>query len=47
MPEEATTTITTARYIELLKSEAVLDALSAGGVHNWEWYDQSLKDAGL
>jgi len=42
-----TITITTARYDELLKSEAILNALQAGGVDNWEWYDQSLEDAKL
>lgn len=24
-----------------------LNALEAGGVDNWEWYEQSLEDAGL
>lgn len=31
------------RYLELLKAEAELDKLHAGGVDNWEWYEESLK----
>jgi len=42
-----TITITTARYDELLKSEAILNALHANGVDCWHYYDQSLEDAGL
>ncbi|MGI4813198.1 MAG: hypothetical protein ACRYGG_07670 [Janthinobacterium lividum] len=34
--------ITKDRYKELLHSEKILDALYAGGVDNWEWYDESL-----
>ena len=33
-----------ARIRELEKSERVLDALYAGGVDNWEWYDDSLEE---
>lgn len=40
-------TISKARYHELLQAEAVLNALEAGGVDNWEWYDDSLVSAGL
>ena len=36
--------ITIKRYNELLKSEKILDALYAGGVDNWEWYEESLKE---
>jgi ferritin len=32
---------------ELDERDAVLTALEAGGVDNWEWYDASLEDAGL
>ena len=32
------------RIIELERAEAKLQALEAGGVDNWEWYDESLKD---
>jgi len=39
--------ITRSRYKELVIKEAVLDALEAGGVDNWEWYSQSLEDAGI
>lgn len=31
-------------YEELLKRDEVLSALEAGGVDNWEWYDEALKD---
>jgi hypothetical protein len=32
------------RLNELLDKEAQLDALEAGGVDNWEWYDEALKE---
>lgn len=35
------------RYEALLKAEKELDALHAGGVDNWEWYYESLRNAGL
>lgn len=31
----------------LLDSQDKLDALEAGGVDNWDWYDESIKDAHL
>jgi hypothetical protein len=31
------------RLAELEDFEAILSALEAGGVNNWEWYDESLK----
>jgi hypothetical protein len=34
-------------YNELLAAKKELDALHAGGVDNWEWYSESLRDAGL
>lgn len=42
MPE-----ISEERYKELLDAEKELQALHAGGVDNWEWYGQSLTDAGI
>lgn len=30
------------RLAELLREECKLQALEAGGVDNWEWYDESL-----
>lgn len=39
-----TITIDHERYIELLEAEAELVALHAGGVDNWEWYDDSLEN---
>ena len=29
---------------ELIRDSKVLSALEAGGVDNWEWYGESLKD---
>ena len=40
-------TIPTTLYQQLLKDQQILDALRAGGVDNWEWYGDSLRDAGL
>ena len=39
--------LTRKRYKELIIAEAVLNALYAGGVDNWEWYSESLIAAGL
>lgn len=36
--------ILTKDYDYLLKRDETLSALEAGGVDNWEWYDESLKD---
>lgn len=35
--------ITKEEYDELIHKSEVLDALEAGGVDNWEWYGESLK----
>lgn len=35
------------RYEQLLKDSTILTALYHGGVDNWEWYSESLRDAGL
>ena len=37
--------ITPEKYEELLTSQNRLCALEAGGVDNWEWYDESLGDS--
>lgn len=42
-----TVTITKKRLAQLERSEAELNALHAGGVDNWDWYSDSLRDAGL
>jgi hypothetical protein len=34
-------------YAALQRDSAILAALHAGGVDNWEWYGDSLRDAGL
>jgi len=40
-------TISTETYNELVQDSRILAALEAGGVDNWEWYSESLRDAGL
>lgn len=36
--------ISAKRLKELERAQAKLNALEAGGVDNWEWYSESLKD---
>jgi hypothetical protein len=38
-----TVTILKETYDELVKDQAILDALYASGVDNWEWYDDAMK----
>ncbi|UFK09530.1 hypothetical protein [Xanthomonas phage DES1] len=45
--EEKTITIKLSIYRALQKDREILRALEAGGVDNWEWYSESLRDAGL
>lgn len=40
-------TISSKRFQELIEAEEELLALHAGGVDNWEWYSESLREAGL
>lgn len=35
-------TISLEEYAELQRDSRMLAALQAGGVDNWEWYDESL-----
>jgi hypothetical protein len=42
--EEETVAITVLEHKRLLRCRAILRALEAGGVDNWEWYGESLKD---
>ncbi len=37
-------TINKERLEDLLRTERKLEALEAGGVDNWEWYSESLKE---
>lgn len=37
-------TISEDRYDELVRAEKMLSALEAGGVDNWEWYSESLRE---
>lgn len=37
-----TVTISTAEYNQLVKDSKKLSALEAGGVDNWEWYDEAM-----
>ena len=39
-------TITKREYLNLLKRDAKLGFLEAGGVDNWEWYGESLNPDG-
>lgn len=39
---EGNVVISKERYLSLLKNEAFLDCLKAGGVDNWEGYGESL-----
>lgn len=41
---EETVTISKRVYDSLLDSEAMLTALEDGGVDNWQWYGESLRD---
>lgn len=47
MDTEPTVTITLKQYNEMLRQLRILEALEDGGVDNWEWYHESLRDAGL
>ncbi len=42
-----TITISKKVYDSLVRDAKELTALHVGGVDNWEWYYQSLQDAGL
>jgi hypothetical protein len=37
-------TIPRDEYDELCHDQRILQALYAGGVDNWEWYDESLEE---
>ena len=41
---EDTITISVERYNELIRSEKILNALYAGGVDNWVWYEEALEN---
>jgi len=43
MPNRRKVVISISDYLSLVRSERVLNALIAGGVDNWEWYDASLE----
>lgn len=36
-----------AQYVDLFLSAQRYRALEAGGVDNWDWYSESMKDAGI
>lgn len=44
MNTEETITITKKEYQSLLQDSRKLAALENGGVDNWEWYSESLKE---
>ncbi len=37
-----TVTISSEEYTELKQAQAILEALYAGGVDNWEWYEDAI-----
>ena len=39
-----TVTIPLSEYEELIRDSRILHLLYAGGVDNWEWYDDSLAE---
>lgn len=41
--KEGMITISMSRYEQLMASERKLEALEAGGVDNWEWYDEAME----
>ena len=43
--QEPTVTIGETRYKELIRDEAILAALDAAGVDNWDGYDEALASA--
>lgn len=43
---EETVTISKKEYLSLLDDQSWRIALKSGGVDNWEWYYESLKDGG-
>lgn len=45
--DKETVTISKSEYQRLLRADRELSALHAGGVDNWEWYGDSLRDAGF
>ena len=47
MEDEEMVTITKKVYDQLCADSEKLTALESGGVDNWEWYWESLKNAGL
>lgn len=42
--KEKNITISFDEYEKLKESDKVLDALYAGGVENWEWFEVSLEE---
>jgi len=45
--EPETVTITKEEYNSLLRQAHELSCLHQGGVDNWEWYSDSLRDGGF
>lgn len=43
---EETVTISKKEYENLKDAQHMLQCLHAGGVDNWEWYSDSLRDGG-
>lgn len=47
LPPGEYVTITKEEYDRLIARDKILTALEWGGVEDWEWYEQSLENAGL
>ena len=45
--DDTPVTIPGSTYRQLIASQKELNALHAGGGDNWEWYSESLREAGL
>ena len=37
--------VSESELVKLLEAEAVLNALEAGGVDNWDWYEESINES--
>jgi len=42
--ETGSVALSRSRYNELIEAEKILHKLYAGGVDNWEWYEEALEE---
>lgn len=45
--DEETITVPQWKYLRLREDSKILAALMAGGVENWDWYEESLEAADI